>query len=406
MRIGMMADIYKPHISGVTNYIELNKTYLEKAGHQVFVFTFGEEDQQDDDPNVIRSPGLPLRAPKAYADIQVGLRYDAKARRLLQTMDIVHAHHPFLSTTLALRHCKPRGIPIVFTNHTRYDLMAQAYLTLLPEFVGELVGELFIKTYLPSVCQAIDLVIAPSPSIKEYLQRIGVNTSVEMIPHGVDLAPFREQFQPFARSKFGFTSYDVIVIYVGRLGPEKNIPFLLRAFYGAVQASPNLGLLLVGDGPERDNLEAMVEHMNIAERVRFTGLVNYKDLPPYLASADVAATASVSETFGLSVVEAMASGLPILGIRSPGIVDNVVDGVSGLLAENDLASFAAKMMMLVNDRELRQSMGEQARKAAEAFAIERTVELMLSHYRRLLEQKKETKRGLGSMVQRLFSGRK
>lgn len=402
MRIGMMADIYKPHISGVTNYIALNKRYLERAGHEVFVFTFGDADYRDDESNVIRSPSLPLRSPKGYADIQVGLRYDRRARQLLQTMHIVHAHHPFLSTTLALRHCKPRGIPIVFTNHTRYDLAAQAYLPLLPEGLGEL----FVKTYLPSLCQAVDLVVAPSPSIKEILQHMGVNAPIEVIPHGVDITPFREKVQPLDRAQFGFTPDDIVLIYVGRLGPEKNIPFLLRSFYGAVQACPNLGLLVVGDGPERDNLEAMVNHMGIAARVRFSGLVNYKDLPAYLALADIAATASVSETFGLSVVEAMASGLPILGIQSPGIGDNVADGVTGFLAGNDLASFTAKMMLLVTDRELRHCMGEQARVASEAFAIERTAELMLAQYRRLVNRAVGQKRGLRTFVQRFLFSKK
>ena len=118
MRIGMMTDVYKPHISGITNYISLNKRFLEKEGHQVFIFTFSDEDYQDDESNVIRSPGLPLLDTGYFFNIN----YRREARALLRTMDVVHVHHPFLSGSLALRYCRPRGTPIVFTNHTRYDL--------------------------------------------------------------------------------------------------------------------------------------------------------------------------------------------------------------------------------------------------------------------------------------------
>ena len=399
MRIGMMADIYKPHISGVTNYIELNKRYLEKAGQEVFVFTFGEDEYQDDEPNIIRSPSLPFLSPKGYGDIQIGLRYDERARRLLHTMDVVHVHHPIISMATALRHCKPRGIPIVFTHHSRYDLTAQAMLPLLPDGAGEL----FEKAYFPSLCQAVDLVVAPSPSIKEMLQRLGVDVHIEIIPHGVELTPFRENIQPLDRGNFGFKEEEILLIYVGRLSPEKNLPFLLRSFFGAVQAFPTLGLLLVGDGPEWDNLHDLASYMGLNDRIRFIGMVNYKDLPSYLTMADIFVTPSTAETFGLSVVEAMASGLPVLGINTFGICDNIEDGVTGFLAPEDLASFTAKMVRLITDRGLRLQMGARARMASDAYAIEKTVVVILDQYRRLLDQSSQKKQGLTSFLRRLFS---
>ena len=119
-----MVDSYKPYISGITNYVEINKRYLELAGHDVFVFTFGDTDHKDKEPRVIRSPGVPI----ADSGFYLSMRYSRTAKKLLQTMDIVHVHHPFLSGRLALRYCRPVKIPIVFTNHTRYDLYAQTRL--------------------------------------------------------------------------------------------------------------------------------------------------------------------------------------------------------------------------------------------------------------------------------------
>ena len=168
MRIGMMADTYKPHVSGITNYIDLNKRYLERAGHDVFVFTFGDLDYRDDEPRVIRSPGLPLQNTGYY----LSFRYKREAKRLLQSMDILHAHHPFLSGRLALRYARPLQIPVVFTNHTRYDLYAQAYMPLMPEEISD--G--LLRAYMPNFCEAVDLVFSPSGGMVKVLRGLDVKS--------------------------------------------------------------------------------------------------------------------------------------------------------------------------------------------------------------------------------------
>lgn len=395
MRIGMLADVYKPHVSGITNYISLNKRYLELAGHQVYVFTFGDETYPDDEPNVIRSEGLPLRDTGYY----LSLRYSPQARVLLGTMDLVHIQHPFLSGSLALRYCRPRGIPMIFTNHTRYDLYAQTYL---PAF-AEVIGYTALETYLPAFCRACDLVIAPSAGIRDVLKKLGVESPIEIIPNGVDLRVFAAAFEPLDRAQFGFQEEDVVLIYTGRLGPEKNLPFLLRSFAGTAQAYDNVALLLVGDGSERDNLQDRVVHMRLANRVHFAGMVPYHELPRYLAAADAFVTASVTEVHPLSVIEAMAAGLPVLGIDSPGVGDLIDDGVNGLLvAEEDLAAFTAKMVRLVTSHEHRRRMGAQARLASQAYAIERTTQMMIECYEKVLQSAAGRQLGFRVRLSRLM----
>lgn len=378
-----MSDAYKPHVSGITHYIALNKRMLENLGHEVYIFTFGGDNHVDDEPNVIRTRGLPLVNTGYY----VSLRYSTQAQRLLRTMDIVHVHHPFTSGQLAIRYCKPRNIPIVFTNHTRYDLYAQAYLPMVPESLGDA----FLRAYMPAFCRACSLVIAPSPGIKEVLRRFGVDTPIEVIPNGIDLAPFRNPPRKISRQMLGLEEDDIVITYMGRLGPEKNLVFLLRSFAGIAKTYPYVKLLIIGDGPERDNLEDRVQYMGMSERIRFTGMIPYPELPDYLCLADFFATASVTEVHPLSVIEAMASGLPVVGIRSPGIGDTVQDGISGLLApEEDLAVFTAMLARLVMETETRQKMAAHARQAAEAFAIENTIQLLLEKYQSLVSQSRST----------------
>ncbi len=397
MRIGMMADVYKPHVSGITTYIALNKAYLEQKGHEVFVFTFGDEDYPDTEKNVIRSAGLPLLDTGYF----ISLRYGNHARHVLHTMDVVHVHHPFLSGSLALRYCRPRGIPIIFTNHTRYDLYAQAYLPVLPDIIGETT----MAAYLPAYCRNCDLVIAPSNGMRQVLERFGVDVPVDVVPNGVDLQPLRAHANPLDRADFGFTPEDVLLIYVGRLGPEKNLHFLLRSFAGAAQAYDHIGLLLVGDGPERDNLQDQAAAMHMQKRIHFTGMVPYEQLPGYLGMADAFVTASVTEVHPLSVIEAMATGLPVLGIQSPGVGDTIEDGLTGLLVqEEDLAAFTAKMVRLVTDHEQRKNMGAQARQAAEKYSIERTTEMMIARYLSVIQNTNGRKRGMRASLLRMMDG--
>jgi glycosyltransferase involved in cell wall biosynthesis len=386
MRIGMMADIYKTQVSGVTNSIALSKRWLEKAGHEVFIFTFGDDDIVDNEKNIIRTIGVPV----VDTGIYLNLRYNRQARRMLYSMDITHVHHPFVSGSLAMRYCVPRNIPVVFTNHTRYDLLAQAYLPILPETIGEAA----LKAYLSPFYRACDLVIVPSPSMRQVMeQHFGLISPVEVIPNGLDLTPYRADIQSVDRSQFGFSANDVISIYVGRVSPEKNLSLLIRAFYGVAMTYDHVRLLVVGDGPERENLEAQVKHMNIGSKVFFTGMVDYKEIPSYLASSDIFVTPSSAETFGLSTVEAMAAGLPTLGIDAPGTGDIIEDGITGLVTSDDLAVFTAKLVLLSTNHELRRVMGKQAFQASKKYDIQTTTRILIQHYQLLVEAAKRRKKG-------------
>ncbi len=386
MRIGMMTDVYKPHVSGITKYISLNKEYLEKAGHEVTIFTFGDLDYADDEARVVRSPGLPLTDTGYY----LSFRYSRQAKALLQTMDLVHVHHPFLSGRLALNYCRPVRIPIVFTNHTRYDLYAQAYLPLLPEEFSDT----FLQTYMPPFCQAVDLVISPSAGMGEILKKLGVSSPIEIIPNGVELQLYQGPFED-CRKSFGFKKEDILLIYAGRLGPEKNLDFLIRAFAGSAEVIKNTQLLIAGGGPEEEALKQLAAGTRASDRIHFTGMLPYDELPRVLCMCDIFVTASVTEVHPLSVIEAMASGLPVLGIHSVGVGDTVEDGITGFLSSQDQAAFAAFLTRLCLDGDLRRRMGAAARGISGKYAIEETTRIMLARYERLLSEFAPHRRGLG-----------
>ena len=390
-----MVDSYKPYVSGITNYVDINKRQLELAGHNVFVFTFGGLEYQDSDPHVIYNRGVPL----SDSGFFLSTRYSSSARKLLQSMDIIHVHHPFLSGRLALRYCRPMQIPIVFTNHTRYDLYAQTYLPMMPEEMSQ--G--LLQTYMPSFCEAVDLVIAPSSGMEKILRLLNVESNIEVVPNGVDIKRFYEAI-PLSRAEFGYKEDDILLVYAGRIAPEKNLPFLLKSFAGVAYALPNAHLLLIGSGIQQyeEEIRNLVGELGLTARVHFTGRIAYDELPAYLAMCNIFVTASVTEVHPLSVIEAMGVGLPVMGIQSVGVSDTVEDGVTGFLATHDLAAFTAKLTRLCLDLNLRAQMSDSARKASSVYAIERTTGLMLEQYEKLMREYIPRKGNWAVRLQRLL----
>jgi 1,2-diacylglycerol 3-alpha-glucosyltransferase len=394
MRIGMMVDLYKPYISGVTIYVDVNRRYLEKMGHEVFVFTFsGDKDYLDDEPNVYRSPGLPIS--EGFA---LNFVHNRKVKRLIQTMDIVHVHHPFVSGQLALRYCKPLNIPIIFTNHTRYDLYAAAYA---PTFTKD-ISLSFLQTFLPRFCGKVDMVISPSAGMAKILRDLKIEAPITVVPNGVDIQKFRNIDGRDKRQELGFSSNDLLLVYSGRLASEKNLPFVIKSFNAVAQTIDNVHLLIIGSGHIEGMLQEMAGQTPSADRIHFIGRVPYDELPDYLTMCDIFVTASTSEVHPLSVIEAMASGLPVLGIDSPGVGDTVEDGITGFLSTSDPMLFTAKMMRLCLDNELRQGMSLSSYEASKRYSIERTGAVMLSHYERLVNQTVSKHRGLGYTIRKTW----
>ncbi len=184
MRIGFFADMYLPHVSGVTNHISLYKQRFEDLGHEVFVFTFGDRDYDDAEPNVVRSPGMPW----GETGWRFALSLSSEARRLAETLDIIHVHHPFQSGRLAAPIARRAGIPLVFTNHTRYDLYSDAYAT----FVPSAVRYAYLRASLGGFLRRCDLVVAPAASIAEWLHEFTGFDDATVVPNGVDTTAFAQ----------------------------------------------------------------------------------------------------------------------------------------------------------------------------------------------------------------------
>ena len=222
MRIGQLTDVYRPVYNGVTNSVYLHKQVLESWGHSVFVFTLGHGDYPDDDPSVVRSLGIPI----SELGYHFSPCFSRKAIQEMRTMDVLHAHHPFLSARQAVSVGLRYGIPVVFTNHTRYHVQARYYAP----FVPPRLSRALVVAFLTRLTARCDLVIVPSKGTRQALGDLGISCPMDVIPNGVDLSQFQHPAAPLSRCDLGLPDQATVAVTVGRLGPEKNLSLLLCAF--------------------------------------------------------------------------------------------------------------------------------------------------------------------------------
>jgi 1,2-diacylglycerol 3-alpha-glucosyltransferase len=380
MRIGMVTACYKPVINGVTRMISLYEQGLAAMGHEVYVFTLGAPDPAGEASRVIRSSAMPLGKSGYY----FSLGYNNKARALIQEMDIVHCHHLFMSVELAHRYA---SCPIVYTNHTRYDLYTGTYSPLPQPMANALMRRVW-----PKFTNFADVVVAPSASVQRVMHNFGVRQRIEVIENGVDLRPFHSPAHPITKTQLGIPEKSVLLVYVGRLSNEKNLSRLLEEFAAAQKRVPHLHLLLIGSGPSENELPRLAEKLRVSEHVHFLGAVDYEEVANYLAAADMFVTASVSEVHPLTVIEGMAAGLPVIAPASPGIVDTVVSGKTGLLTNQLEGGLADSMVECATHANLREMMGTNAREASFKYDIKKTVAQSVALYDELLEERPDLKR--------------
>jgi glycosyltransferase involved in cell wall biosynthesis len=361
MQIGLVTACYKPMINGVTRMVSLYKQHLEALGHEVTVFTLGEPDPAGEEPGVVRSPAVSLGDSGYYWS----MRYTRAAQALLQEMDIIHCHHLYMSVDMAHRYGR---CPIVYTNHTRYDLYMGTYIP-----IPQTAADALMRQAWPEFTDLADVVIVPSESVRRVMHDFGVTRPMVVIENGVDLRPFHHVTNPLSKTEIGVPEAAVLFIYVGRLAEEKNLHLLFQQFAIARDIVPEIQLILAGSGPCLGELKQLAAELGIASQVTFTGPVAYEDIPGYLAAADAFITASVSEVHPLTVIEAMATGLPVVASASPGIVDTVTHGESGLLTHHPKGGLAAAIVGMALDVTRRKQMARQAQLTSQRFDIRQTV---------------------------------
>lgn len=374
MRIGFFTEVYHPIVNGVVTSLDGLGAGLRALGHEVYCFAPRVPGCEESDGPVYRMPSLPLPVPTAYR-LTVPVVSRHKRHAVINRLNILHAHSPFVTGWMAVRYARRLRIPLVYTYHTRLE----EYAHYVP--FDSNTTRRAASTLTRNFANLADAVIVPTPAMHERLLQLGVTANVQIIPSGIDLRMFASgRRNEDLRRRLGVHQGERMLLFVSRLAREKNVDVLVRAI---AQTRVPSRLIIAGEGPEREALEHLAAEQGIPDRVRFLGAVEREELPDLYASADAFVFASVTETQGLVLVEALAAGTPVIAADAPQVRE--VLGGAGRLVPSSPAAFAAAMAQVPATPDPLEA--ARARSAAARFGIEEQAGKVAAVYERLAEGK-------------------
>lgn len=384
MRVGIFTESYPPLINGVSTSVQTLIAHLEHAGHEVFVFTSRYPRYLDDRKGVFRYPSMnSLVEPDYVLPIPFSPRITRAIPRL--KLDIVHSQSPFLLGLVARRVARSLNVPHLATNHTLYTEYAH-YFPLLPVSATRRLLIAWMRDFYDSC----DHVLAPSEMTRQRLiEGYGVQTPVTVIPTAIPAPPYVLARPAETKQEFQLPPDARILLYVGRLAPEKNLDLLLRSFALIMARTNDTYLILAGSGKSRGALESRARSLGIHRRTRFAGFLGRTKLDPLYQAAEVFVFPSKTETQGLAVGEALAAGLPCVVVNAGGAPESVRDGIDGFLVEDDAEQMTARTLELLADPLLRRNMSEEAKRGAAARTPESIGGRMVAVYEELIAARRD-----------------
>ncbi len=372
MKIGLFTDQYYPNVSGVVTSVKMLYEGLERMGHECFIFTsYDESDASKDDKelkdkNVINLVGV--RYPfKPIRNYRFSIRFKKHIAEIAKyNLDIIHVHTEYSIAKIAIKASKKLGIPIVHTLHTSWkDYLNYLFPTLDRYFHRQLLW-FEKKVFTAPISKAAIFDIVPTKKILADLKLYGMNGEVKIVPTGIDLDRFNnaghiEKKTALLREKLGIEN-KFVYGFIGRTSKEKNIEEILTAFSESFKENDDVRLLIVGGGPRLNALKKQASELKIDRNVIFTGLISWDDIPLYYRMMDVFVNASNTETQGLTYIEALASGVPLLVKRDECLDDVVKDKYNGLYFDNT-QDLIEKGILLYNDKDILCRMKDNAYKS-------------------------------------------
>lgn len=383
LRVAMVSNNYFPFVSGVSVSVDRLRNGLCDLGHSLQLLVPRYRDTWQDDNSIKRIPTLMAFGDKS--EFRLTNPFSSRFRRCLHAFkpDLIHVHHPFWLGSMGLLMGRRLKVPVIYTYHTRLEHYAH-FVPLPGALFRNLISHYLIKRF-SNRCQGV---IVPTYSAEEYLRMIGVKTPTLVQPTGIDVARFAhadETQLEALREQLNIDSARKILISVSRISKEKNIGFMLEALAELqTQGHDDLHLLLIGDGPDREAIQAQIDALDLTAQVTLVGAVPPDEMALYYHLGDIFVFASTSETQGMVILEAMSAGLPVLAVRSSGIDDVVRQGVNGFKTPQNRQAWGQKVVELKDNPELRQQLAKQASHFAKEFDIAHFASSVATFYAEVL----------------------
>ena len=408
MRVGIFTDTYPPYINGVSTSVAMLKKALEKKGHIVYVVTVSNNAlkyEYDVENRIVKVPGIPV----GIYDYRLSRIYPLTMINTMKSwnLDVIHSHTEFGIGILARLLAKQFDIPLVHTYHTLYEDYTHYITHGYFDKSSKKIVEYLTKFYCDKT--ANELIVPTNKIYKLFKEKYEFKKNIHIVPTGIEVDRFYTEnvdksYVQALRKKLKLQKKDFVILFVGRLAAEKNVEFLLNAEKKLMAKYKNIKLLIVGDGPDKEHYEEMARDLNISSNVIFNGKAAWEEMPFYYHCANVFATASTTETQGLTVIEAMAASVVPLCIKDESFLGTVTHELNGLIF-NDEDEFVNQVLTLYKDNALLQKYNNQARIQAEHCSSTSYAERVLEVYKRaILDKKAEDRFGLISKISKKIKG--
>ncbi len=383
MKIALVTDTYFPRINGVSTSTRVFGEEFAKMGHEVHVYApaFPNQIDETDHLKVFRFPSWYL-----FFDPEDRLAKPWEDRKLIQQFidakyDIVHTQTPFTLGGPAVKWARKSGAKVVHTYHTLFAAYVEHYLWFLPKVLSIWYAKSASRRY----SNGCDLIVTPSSEMKNVLLSYNVTQPIEVIPTGIRLERFEGKDRQRFRKLKGYKPEDQVVLFMGRVAEEKNIDFLMRVVYRLKPRLPRLQFLIAGEGPAKKGLEKMAAELGMTDYVHFAGYLSKEDWRDCYAGADLFVFASVTETQGLVVTEAMAAETPVVAVGELGIKDVMATGRGGLVTRLDEDEFAEAVYRMLTDKALYGQKKSETFSEAQKWSSGATAQRMVEAYEKLLK---------------------
>ncbi len=365
MKILMASDMFRHQVNGVSNSVLTLTTELRALGHEVKVLALSNTNHsyRDGDDYFIASHDS-LIYPDARMSIKV---HDPMIAELIAWRPhIAHIQTEFSVNVLAMRVVKACRIPIVMNFHTDYELFLKRY------FFSKTVLSFSMTWFYRYVYRHARRLIIPSSKVQDLLDHYGVKKPTVIIPTGLTLSDFR--ITPLEKNellkKYGIKNNGKVLAVISRMSREKNVEELIRYFPAVRKKLPDAGLLVVGGGPYLPKLKSVAASLGLKENVAFTDMIPPEGVNHYYQLGDVFICASTFETQGMTYVEAMANGLPLV-CRYDRCLDGVIIPGENGYTYNDRDEFVKYIEEILGDEAEKRRMSEASLAQSKEYSRER-----------------------------------
>ena len=391
MRIGIFTDTYPPFINGVSTSVFMLKKALEKKGHEVYVVTLNTENMHykfDENNTVLRIPGVPI----GIYDYRVSGIYPIRAMNIIRKwkLDVIHSHTEFSMGTFARIISRQFNIPLVHTYHTMYEDYTHYITKGYFDKSSKKIVEYLTLFYCDKT--ANELIVPTKKTYDLFKQKYEVDKNIYIIPTGIEIERFYvenvdKKKVNSIKEKLKIKDDSFNIVFVGRLAKEKNVDLLLSAQKEIIKKNKNINLIIIGDGPDMEEYKGTSKKLGIDKNTFFTGKVPWEEVPLYYRIADVFATASTTETQGLTVIEAMAASVAPICIDDESFRNTVIDGLNGRIFKTE-DEYIKIVLELSKDKKTLTQLQKQARLNAEVHSSKYYGESVLDVYKHAIEHKK------------------